>query len=622
LLLNKNDKGYITKHSYHKENEYAFYPLHWKGYCTTILDTEFIIVNNFKMAIQKTKITAEFKNISLKDIEVDINQPRKFFDEQSLVELATSVKANGVLQPIMVRPNGKKYLLIYGERRYKAATAVGLKEIPAIIRELTDAEALDIQITENLQRKDVHPMEEAVGFKRLLDTLSIEDIGLRIGKSESFVAKRIQLTELVEEAQQVFFHNKITISQALKLARVDMLSQKEILNDLLDEDWLEDSEFEIESYRLNRYIDRITCDLSNPIFSLSDKSLYKEAGACKNCKFNSATTPLLFDNGEKEHICSKPSCFEIKTQRQYKKNLEELVSDPSKIFIVSCSKNFLSDDSKNKIKIAEELGVKIFYTDSFKKLDTPGKLMSFDEWKLDSFNEDEDDEVMLKNEYEEYQRDMQNEIDEYNSILSSGKSVITYDILTSEKVVVVFNEKANEEIEQSTGNAGSNEIKEEIAKIESKEARAKELDAEKVWEKIRELLHSDVNKNKIYNSNTLNKIEIQALGAALYASLGYHTRKLAEKLIGMDSYKQSSTSFQYSIPAINMLERIFIMEKLVNAFGSHVSSGQNKLAYDVINQYLSKEILEIELDQKGIAEVRGERVSKRIAALKEKLIMN
>jgi ParB/RepB/Spo0J family partition protein len=579
------------------------------------------------MATKKLTLSAEFKNISLKDIVADKNQPRKFFDEHSLAELSASVKANGVLQPIMVRPNGKKFLLVYGERRYKAALAAELKEIPAIVRELTDAEALDIQITENLQRKDVHPMEEAVAFKKLSDNLSIEDIALRIGKSESFVAKRIQLTELVEDAQQVFFLNKITISEAIKLARLDKAVQQEIMNEVLPENWKDEETFELER-DVENYIKDQELDLSKAIFKLHEKMLYREAGACIGCKFNSASTPLLFDEEEsKKSICSKPSCFQIKTQRQEKKNMETLAADPSKLVVLTQRKDWLTAQQKAKVQLAEETGINLITEDCYKKVEAPEDLMSYSEWVedeyYDGYDQDLDEEELagLKNEYDDYVENHKKEIAEYEAVKLSGKAKIAFDILNHKEVFVLIEEKAQKEVEQTTGNAGHDETKEEIAKIESREARAKELDAEKVWEKVRALLNDENVRKAIYLPNTLTKIETQALGVALYTSLGYHTRRLAEAMLEMDTQKER-TDYKYSISDINMLERIFIMEKLVNAFGSHVSNGQNKLAYDVLNQYLSNEILKIELEQKGIADARAERVNKRVSALKKKLIMN
>ena len=116
----------------------------------------------------------ELKEVLIKDIHPDPNQPRRFYDEQAMDELTESIKDSGVIQPIVIRPNGKGYIIVCGERRYRAALSVNAafkdrNTIPAVIRNLSDEEALQLQIVENLQRKDVHPMEEAVAFKSLLE---------------------------------------------------------------------------------------------------------------------------------------------------------------------------------------------------------------------------------------------------------------------------------------------------------------------------------------------------------------------------------------------------------------------------------------------------------------------
>jgi ParB family chromosome partitioning protein len=107
----------------------------------------------------------DFKTILLDDIHPDPNQPRKYYDALAMEELTQSVKEKGVLQPVLIRPNGNGYILVCGERRYRASKEAGLTDIPAVIRQLTDDEALELQIIENLQRKDVNPMEEGTAFQ-------------------------------------------------------------------------------------------------------------------------------------------------------------------------------------------------------------------------------------------------------------------------------------------------------------------------------------------------------------------------------------------------------------------------------------------------------------------------
>lgn len=166
--------------------------------------------------------TTTHQLITLDRIHPSKTNPRRNFDAAALKELTASVQQNGVLQPVLVRPNGKGYELVAGERRYRAAKAAGLAELPAMVRELTDQEALEIQVIENLQRDDLHPLEEAEGYERLLKVpgYDVAKIAARIDRSEKYVYDRIKLLQLIEPIRKVFLHDEITAGHAILLARL------------------------------------------------------------------------------------------------------------------------------------------------------------------------------------------------------------------------------------------------------------------------------------------------------------------------------------------------------------------------------------------------------------------
>ncbi len=137
--------------------------------------------------------------LRISEIEPDRRQPRKNFDADSLNELAQSISEHGVLQPLLVRPiPAGGYQLVAGERRWRAARMAGLDEVPAVIRELTDREAAELSLIENLQRKDLNPIEEAKGYQRLVDEYAMtqEDVAKVIGKSRPAVANSLRLLDL------------------------------------------------------------------------------------------------------------------------------------------------------------------------------------------------------------------------------------------------------------------------------------------------------------------------------------------------------------------------------------------------------------------------------------------
>lgn len=150
------------------------------------------------------------------------NQPRKNFDETALAELSDSIKSNGILQPILVRKKGQKYEIVAGERRYQAAKLAGLKEVPVIIREVDDTEVFQLALIENLQRSDLGPIEEAQGYKQLIDqkALTQEQLAKVLSKSRSAVANTLRLLDLPEEVQELMGEGKITAGHARAILAV------------------------------------------------------------------------------------------------------------------------------------------------------------------------------------------------------------------------------------------------------------------------------------------------------------------------------------------------------------------------------------------------------------------
>ncbi len=175
--------------------------------------------------------------IDITSIEQNPNNPRKTFDEVDLGELSESIKKQGVLQPITVRPvsisdRNAEYRIVCGERRWRAASMAGLQEIPAIVRELTDDEAMDVAITENLQRKDVSPLEESDAFKYLLDKgCTIADLCGRFGKSEFFVRQRLRLQILIPDFRSLLESGEIYISQTMEIIKFEEAVQQMVFDD-------------------------------------------------------------------------------------------------------------------------------------------------------------------------------------------------------------------------------------------------------------------------------------------------------------------------------------------------------------------------------------------------------
>ena len=175
-------------------------------------------------------------DVRLLDLNKIVNStynPRKNFREDTLLELAESIKQSGVLQPICVRPRDEGFEIVYGERRYWAAAMAGLKFIPALIRELSDAEAEDAAITENLQREDVKPREEAAAYNKAIQSgrHTIESLVCKFGKSEAYIRSRLKLCELIDALAEMLDKEDISVGVATEIAKYPAEIQQEVYND-------------------------------------------------------------------------------------------------------------------------------------------------------------------------------------------------------------------------------------------------------------------------------------------------------------------------------------------------------------------------------------------------------
>src|SRR5215813_505329 len=163
--------------------------------------------------------SAGIVRIPIEHIVRDANQPRKTFDEERLRELAESIRTQGVIQPILVRRDGADYRLIAGERRWRAAQLAGLHEIPAVVRDVTAAEAFELALVENLQRTDLNPLEEAEGYRRLIQEFGLtqDQVGERVGRDRTSVANALRLLQLPEQVKDLLASGALGMGHARAL---------------------------------------------------------------------------------------------------------------------------------------------------------------------------------------------------------------------------------------------------------------------------------------------------------------------------------------------------------------------------------------------------------------------
>lgn len=258
------------------------------------------------------------------------SNPRKHFDETYIAELAESIKAHGLIQPITVRPlpldailqynkrrkhdddSHPRYEIIVGECRWRAAQQAGLTEIPGFWRELDDKQVLELQVIENLQRRDVHEIEEAEGYEALMKRhgYTADEIAAKIGKSRGYVYARLKLTALCEEARTAFFDDKLDASTALLIARIPGATlQKRAVKEVTC-----GYDGEPLSYRnaKNHIQHHFTISLKQATFPLDDAALVPAAGSCADCPKRSGNAPDLCADLKDEDVCTDTQCFDEK----------------------------------------------------------------------------------------------------------------------------------------------------------------------------------------------------------------------------------------------------------------------------------------------------------------------
>lgn len=274
---------------------------------------------------------AQMRMIDVALIEESLHNPRKTFDPGKLQELADSIAATGVHQPILLRPLPASrvpdtfaarpkgaplpaYELVAGARRLRACKLARVAQVPAMIRELSDQQALEIAIVENLQREDVSELEEAEGYEALMQhgTLTADAVAAKIGKSRSYVYARLKLLDLCQEGRRSLREGKIDASKALLLARIpDHALQIKALKHIEPDDYGYPMSYrDAASYIQREYMLR----LDAARFKVTDATLLPGAGACGDCPKRTGYAPELFADVNSADVCTDPKCYHAKEE--------------------------------------------------------------------------------------------------------------------------------------------------------------------------------------------------------------------------------------------------------------------------------------------------------------------
>lgn len=259
------------------------------------------------------------RDIALDMIDESPTNPRKRIDTTALAELAASIAAKGLIAPVVVRPRGERYELVVGGRRFRASALVARSAtISAIVRDLTDREVCEIQLEENGQRVDVHPLEEADAYDHLRrQGADVTELAARTGKSVTYVRQRLQYCALGPEAREAFFEGRIGASVALFLSRIPVpATQAQALADVAQTRYTGEamSPREANEHIRRRYMLR----LADAPFSRDDAQLVPTAGACGTCPKRTGAQPELFADVDSPDTCTDPECYAAKSDAHWK----------------------------------------------------------------------------------------------------------------------------------------------------------------------------------------------------------------------------------------------------------------------------------------------------------------
>lgn len=272
-------------------------------------------------------------HVAVHSITPSLTNPRKHFDPAKLQELADSIAASGVHQPILLRPlpperlqdtlqeartqkrPAPEYELVAGERRWRACQLAGVAEIPAMIRPMTDAQALEAQVIENLQREDVTELEEAEGYQILMETVGInaDEVGQRIGKSRSYVYGRLKILNLCEAGRQALREGKLDFSCGLYIARIpnEQLQLKAL-------EWATKADYygdRPSARAVQQHVrQNFMLQLAAAKFDTADADLCPAAGACTSCPHRTGANPDLFADVNSADVCTNPPCYHAKEE--------------------------------------------------------------------------------------------------------------------------------------------------------------------------------------------------------------------------------------------------------------------------------------------------------------------
>ncbi len=549
--------------------------------------------------------------ILLSDICLSAQNPRKTVDDTELNELADSIRKLGVIQPVTIRPlkpvksnpHQAKYEMVCGERRYLAADIAGLTSIPASVRELTDQEAMEIMITENLQRKDVHPLEEADAFSFMINKMGYElaDIGAKVGKNEPFVIRRLQLIKLIKELKAVFIKNELSIGHAELLSRI---------NDVHQLMWFKDDfssnhnpgQGTIASLR-NWLKNRTEHQLKDAPFKTDApyEGLQFISPRCTVCPQNSAFNNTLFPDTADKAICHDAHCYQAKCNVDFDERLKAAIDDPEVVLI-----NDSYGDDKFEKKLISDGHLVLSGWDSFEKVNKPDKSSYLYKGK----NADEH-KTLYAAAIEAWKEKLQKCKKGFKIAGSERGSFVN---------ILIKDKKLNSQISSNDPAAARKTF---VADVEDKRKRGRELDGEKIMKlQVAHIKDLPFIKEPDQNLDKLTAVESNALLCLAWSKAGYDSRGIIRKLLDMKSnYGDVFEDYEKLLNAPEYIKAYIIRSAVFHTFnGIYPASLNGAVTAALTKDWAFAEFEKINTDQAGVRERREAKLDQKIKDFDKNLL--
>ena len=543
-----------------------------------------------------TAVQAVEKNITsvaLADIQSSSYNPRKNFDGESLAELAESIRQQGVLQPIGVRPTEEnRFEIVFGERRFRASLMAGLEEIPAIVMEISDEQAEEMAVTENLQRKDVTPIEEANAYQRLLESgrHDVQSLAVQFGKNESYIRTRLKFVSLIPEIAQLLEQDEITISVASEICRYGEDIQREVYETHLKEGVQYNSWRGMKASEVAKKIEQqYTADLARYSF---DKTL------CLSCPHNT-NNMMLFCEGGCGNCANRTCLAEMNAAYLTEKAVQFVEQYPA---VSLCHQEYNYNET-----VVERLTAMGYEVECLKTYATAYPETPEAPEKEEYGTSEEYEEV-----YKEYEQDFSDYMEQCKAIHGQAEAgeITLYIRIEQKEVVLCYLKNA-----ASNANGTDGTVEKPLSpveKLEKQDKRNKEIALEKTVEDTKkQILEVDMSERKFGQDE--DKMIYFFLLASLrrehYAEVGleekepYHYLTDGEKMdiIANLTAKQKA-----------VIRRDFLIANFKNAFGGNAVAS---LLLDFAQKHMPEELAEIKNGHNEVYEKRHQRIEEKKAVL-------